>query len=64
MLELFERKFYEQVIEELKEKIVIAYLKYNQGITKTLRPAVVALTKAEFPRNWSGLTASLVKFAA
>lgn len=51
------------MIEEVKEKIVVAYLVFQGKVSETLRPAIVTLTKAEFPHNWQALVSGLIQYA-
>lgn len=43
-MEVFEKQFYSDVIEEIKEKIIVAYLNFSGKISETLRPGIVNLT--------------------
>ena len=36
---------------------------FEGKVSETLRPAIVKLTNAEFPRNWQGLMPGLIAYA-
>lgn len=41
----------------------MAYLVFEGKVSETLRPAIVKLTAAEFPLNWTGLMIGLIHYA-
>lgn len=51
-LESYEQNYYQDIIEDIKKNILLAYFNFNQKIAGTLRPGIVSLVDVYFPLNW------------
>jgi hypothetical protein len=51
-------------MESIREGIVMAYFNFPLKISKTLRPGIMCLVEAFFPRQWDNLITSLVGWAS
>lgn len=63
-IEEFERQYYNQGIEEIKQRVLLLYLKSPLKISKTLRPGIVALADVLFPSRWPDLLDNLLAYVA